>query len=106
MKIDQLNGIKNAGQAKAAERTKPLRETGPLPPIRTESIKTSSESDAIYISKRAETVAQLVAKVGGLSDVRAERVESLRVIATSGDYRPSAEDIADSILRDEKELSR
>ena|SRR6185503_11071736 len=106
MKIDQFNGINNARQTQATDRTKPARPSGPLPPIRTDSTKPSSESDAVYISERAETIAQLVGRVAGLGDVRQERVESLRAIATSGEFRPSAEEIADSIIRDEVDFSR
>jgi len=105
MKIDHLNKLENTGQAKAANRatadrpgradsTPQVATTGPLP-----------APDSVYISGQAETIAKLVARVSELPDVRQERVDSLRPIATSGAFHPRAEEVADSIISEEEKFS-
>jgi flagellar biosynthesis anti-sigma factor FlgM len=102
MKIEQLNGVSNAEQARPANRLGSYRTTGPDAPQAAPPTNPAPPADQVYISSQAETVARLVARVRELPDIRRERVETLRAIATSGAYHPSAADIADAILGDEK----
>ena len=102
MKIEQLNGVSNAEQARSANRLGAYRTTGTEASSTPATTGPVSPSDQVYISSQAETVARLVARVQELPDIRRERVESLRAIATSGAYHPTAADIADAILDDER----
>jgi len=105
MKIEQLSGLTkteqtrdsgrvNANRTANADSSSPLVAANPTP-----------RPDTVYISAQAETMAQLVARVKQLPDVRQERVDSLRAIVTSGGFHPSAGDLADAILRHEDGFS-
>jgi negative regulator of flagellin synthesis FlgM len=101
MKIEQLSGLSKTEQPRDsgrvnANRTASADSSSPLV-----AAKTTPRPDTVYISAQAETMAQLVARVKQLPDVRQERVDSLRAIATSGGFHHSADDLADAILRDE-----
>jgi flagellar biosynthesis anti-sigma factor FlgM len=103
MKIEQLSGINNAEQARAAGRAGSNRAGGPnstAPLVAPADAKAGS--DTVYISAKAETIAKLTAQVAALPEVRQERVDSLRLNATSGASHHSAADIADAIIRAEK----
>lgn len=106
MKIEQLNGAGKAEQARPANRLGSYRTTGSEAPQAPQKGNTAPLSDQVLISPQAETVARLVARVRELPDLRRERVESLRAIATSGAYHPSAADIADAIIGEEGPSSR
>ncbi|MDX2030114.1 MAG: flagellar biosynthesis anti-sigma factor FlgM [Blastocatellia bacterium] len=60
----------------------------------------SRAADSIRVSERAATIGELAARVRQLPDVRRERVEHFRAQLEAGAYRPSAEDVADALLRD------
>jgi flagellar biosynthesis anti-sigma factor FlgM len=98
VKIEQLNGISNTEQARAANRPGAQRTNGTESSLTAAAGNSKSPSDQVYISPRAETVSRLVARVRTLPDIRQERVESLRAMTTTGAYRPSASDIADAII--------
>ena len=106
MKIEQLNGAGKAEQARPANRLGSYRTTGSEAPAAPAAAGITPPSDQVYISSQAETVARFVARARELPDMRRERVESLRAIATSGAYHPSAADIADAILGDESPSRR
>jgi flagellar biosynthesis anti-sigma factor FlgM len=55
------------------------------------------------VSERATEVRRLVERVLELPDVRQERVEALRARIASGDFNPSAEEIADAVIKDESQ---
>jgi flagellar biosynthesis anti-sigma factor FlgM len=99
MKIDHLNGINGAEKARTSSRIEAGRvadrETSP-------PTQSSSAVAEINISSRAEAVKRLAEKAAGSPDVRQEHVEALRSLTESGSYRPSAEEIADSIIRSER----
>lgn len=101
MKIEQLNGISNTEQTRAANRLGAQRTSGPESASTSAAANSKSPSDQVYISPKAETVSRLVARVRELPDIRQERVESLRAITTTGAYRPSSSDIADAIIGSE-----
>lgn len=62
----------------------------------------SVEPDKINVSDRAANVGKMIEKLNDLPDVRQEKVEALRQKIESGEYKPSAEQIADAILKDER----
>jgi flagellar biosynthesis anti-sigma factor FlgM len=101
MKIEQLNGVSNAEQMRSANRLGANRTTGSEARPAPGAANPTPPADQVYISPQAETIARLVARVREMPDIRQERVESLRAIATSGAYHPSAADIADAIIGDE-----
>ncbi len=57
--------------------------------------------DVIQVSDRATAIRSLVEQVSQLPDVRAERVEQLRLRVQSGTYNPDAATIADALLNGE-----
>lgn len=57
-------------------------------------------ADSISVSGRAAEIGELTNKTSQLPEIREERVEQLRAQVQSGNYRPSAEDIADALLKE------
>ena len=105
MKIEQLSGISNTEQTRDAGRVNANRTASADSSASLVAAKPTPRPDTVYISAQAETMAQLVARVKQLPDIRQERVDSLRAMATSGGFHHSADDLADAILRDEKGFS-
>lgn len=68
-------------------------------PVRTTGALTTS--DSVQVSPRATEIGELTAKVEQLPDIRADRVAELRAQVQSGNYQPSASDIAAAILKDQ-----
>lgn len=62
-------------------------------------------ADSISVSGRAAEIGELTNKTSQLPEIREERVEQLRAQVQSGNYRPSAEDIADALLKDSQSLA-
>jgi flagellar biosynthesis anti-sigma factor FlgM len=76
-------------------------ETGQKP---SEVSKTTAEHatpDSFRLSDRGEQVRQLVARANELSEIRGPRVARIRQLIQSGQFKVSANDIADAIIRDE-----
>lgn len=105
MKIEQLSGISNTEQTRDSGRVNANRTASADASSPLVAAKSTPGPDTVYISAQAETMAQLLAQVKQLPDVRQERVDSLRAIATSGGFHHSAGDLADAIMRDEKGFS-
>lgn len=100
-----MNSIKlNGGGQIDAQRTTSRLETGQVTEDAANAQKTGAAppktADSINVSERATEIHELTAKAEQLPDVREERIEKLRAQVQSGDYRPSAEEIADALLRD------
>jgi flagellar biosynthesis anti-sigma factor FlgM len=57
-------------------------------------------ADSISVSGRAAEIGELTNKTLQLPEIREERVEQLRSQVQSGNYRPTAEDIADALLKE------
>ena len=62
--------------------------------------KTDSVKDAVKVSARAAQIGRLTSQANQLPDVRQERVAELRAQVQAGAYQPSAEKIAQAILKD------
>ena len=54
--------------------------------------------DALELSGEAQRFGDILQKLQGLDDVRAERVDALRARAEKGDYAPASSDIAMKML--------
>jgi flagellar biosynthesis anti-sigma factor FlgM len=106
MKIDNLNKLENAGQSRSANRVTTDRASKSDSASQSVTAIPPPAPDTVYISDLAETLAKLVTRVKELPDIRQERVDSLRPIATSGAFHPTAEEVADSIIREEAKFSR
>lgn len=59
-------------------------------------------SDKVIFSDRAAEAGKLLENLRDLPDVREAKVESLREQISAGQFNPSAETIADAILKDEE----
>jgi flagellar biosynthesis anti-sigma factor FlgM len=59
------------------------------------------DSDQIKVSNVHDHVRQLVERVKGQDAVRQQRVDSLRQVVQTGNYRVTSSDIADAILKEE-----
>ncbi|HEX4949597.1 MAG TPA: flagellar biosynthesis anti-sigma factor FlgM [Blastocatellia bacterium] len=57
--------------------------------------------DVIKVSDRATAIRKLVEQVSRLPEVRAERVEQLRLQVQAGTYNPDATTIAEALFRNE-----
>lgn len=97
MKSVNLNGT---GYLQKTEfsRVEGNREKGT--PINRPSTANTS-TDQVKLSGRGEEVRRLVAQANELSGIRASRVAQLREMIQAGEYKVSATDIADAIIRDE-----
>jgi negative regulator of flagellin synthesis FlgM len=91
----------NAPQQTHAQRTQPVKPKDAEPGQSSQTSTVSNSSDHISMSNRAAEVRRLVAKVGGLPDVRQPRVDSVRQRIQSGQYQVSSVKIADAIIRDQ-----
>ena len=58
----------------------------------------NERTDRIVISDAAKKVAELMAAVSAIQDVREDRISEIRKRMESGDYRPDADKIAGKIL--------
>src|SRR3954463_10997120 len=63
---------------------------------------TASEPDDIKVSERATNIGRLATRASELPDIRHEKVEALRERIQTKTYHPTASDIADAILKEEK----
>lgn len=63
--------------------------------------KNSVSEDKLQFSSRAAEAGKLLEQMKELPDVREEKVSDLRRQISAGEYAPSAEEIADAILKDE-----
>lgn len=64
--------------------------------------KSVANEDKIDFSKVAFETGKLVDQLQSLPDIRQEKVSALRQQISTGDFKPSDEDIADAILKDEQ----
>lgn len=80
-----------------------LTEGGAVP--QTTTAGTKPAADSISVSGRAAEIGELTNKTLQLPEIREERVEQLRTQVQSGNYRPSAENIADALLKETEKSS-
>ena len=90
---DQVRATRGAGSARRTS-TATATQAGAGATSPTDAAKVS-------VSDRAAEIGRLAGRVAELPEVRQERVEALRSRVESGSYKPSAEDIAAAILKDE-----
>ena len=64
--------------------------------------KSVASEDKIDFSAAAFETGRLVDQLKSLPDIRQEKVTALRQQISTGDFKPSNEDIADAILKDEQ----
>jgi flagellar biosynthesis anti-sigma factor FlgM len=78
-----------------------VRKTGKngSQPVENKSIV---ESDKVNISSVALETGKLVEQIKELPDVRLNRVDELKQQISSGNFKPTGNEIADAILKDEK----
>ena len=78
--------------------TERLTEGSSVPPAGSAGVQPAA--DSISVSGRAAEIGELSNKTALLPEIREERVEQLRTQVQSGNYRPSAEDIADALFKE------
>lgn len=99
-----MNPIKlNGGGEVEARRTgrleaERLTEGGTVPQATSSSAQPAA--DSISVSGRATEIGEVTNKTLQLPEIREARVEQLRAQVQSGNYRPSAENIADALIKD------
>jgi|ERR1044072_1702519 negative regulator of flagellin synthesis FlgM len=89
------NSIKRA----QSERTE---KTGGAQGVPAKDLKVSLGKDKVELSGKGAEFGKLVDQLKQLPDIRQDRVSELKQKIASGNYTPSADDIADAILNDEK----
>ena len=97
---DNLHG-KDAVSGARHNRAEKAEKTGGSKSVPSGEIKASPEKDKIEFSRKSAEVGKLVDQIKQLPDVRHGRVNELKQKIAAGEYDPSAEDIADAILKDE-----
>lgn len=65
-------------------------------------VKKHAPKDSVDLSQEARILAGIRKRLSETPDVRHDKVEALKQAIENGTYRPSAEDIADAILREGK----
>ncbi len=98
----------NGGGEVEARRTRQLEaellgEGGAVPQTATPA--TRAVTDSISVSERAAEIGEVTNKALELPEIRAGRVEQLRAQVQSGTYHPTAENIADALLKDARDSS-
>lgn len=103
MSTVKLNGFPDAEPTRATRHSEAGRAAGQPSVSQADGTSTTQGTDEIKVSERATEVRRLVERVLELPDVRQERVEALRARIASGDFNPSAEEIADAVIKDESQ---
>jgi negative regulator of flagellin synthesis FlgM len=80
--IFNAGGVKGPKAAKGADATRP-----------------TSGSDAVSVSNMGQDIQKAILALGGIPDVRADRVAELKARIEAGEYNVSGQDIAESMLR-------
>lgn len=75
-----------------------LTDGGTVPQTTTSSAQPAT--DSISVSGRAAEIGEVTNKTLQLPEIREERVEQLRAQVQSGNYRPSAANIADALVKE------
>ncbi len=101
---DNLHNNDAAGAAHSAKRAQNERaeKTGGAQSVPGQKLKVSLGKDKVELSGKSAEFSKLVDQLKQLPDVRQDRVNELKQKIASGNYGPSAEDIAGAILNDEK----
>ncbi|MGD9609917.1 MAG: flagellar biosynthesis anti-sigma factor FlgM [Desulfovibrionaceae bacterium] len=103
MDIKNIYGIKQSyGQTRLTR-----GESGTTPAVGTGSGTDASQaasSDRVTLSDNARLVAQAATEALGTSDVRADKVASLKAQVQSGTYQPDSKKIAEKLLTMESDL--
>lgn len=101
MKI-KPNVVGDVEAVRAARRVETKEVAKPSPDDANVGVANSaSQSDTLNVSARAAYVGKLTESAHQTPEIRQERVESLRTQIASDAYQPSAEQIADAILKSE-----
>ncbi len=100
-----LNGggeveARRAGRSEAER----LLDGGTVPSTATPGAQPAA--DSISVSGRAAEIGEATNKALQLPELREERVAQLRAQVQSGTYHPSAENIADALLKDAQDTSK
>jgi negative regulator of flagellin synthesis FlgM len=93
-------GISDAEQTKinrASETARIAESSGATPTVG----GAAAEGDVIRVSDEAAAINKLAEQAAQAPEIRQEKVAKLREQLQSGAYRPTADDIADAIIRDE-----
>jgi negative regulator of flagellin synthesis FlgM len=95
--IDNLHGNDAIGAIKrgATEKAGSASEVGKS------EVKATLGKDTVSVSDKSAEFGKLIDQIKQLPDVRQDRVDELKQRIAAGDYHPSAEEIADALLKDE-----
>lgn len=96
--IDKVSGFRPVKPVQADNVKQAKKETAS--PV---DGKKAVNEDRIDVSDRASEVSRLVERLNEMPDVRQEKVSRLRGEIAAGRYNPSSEQIADAILKDERQ---
>jgi len=96
--IDKVNGISPIRSERQIDVKRSADSGNPVSNTR------DIGEDKLDLSVRASEVGNLVDTLKEMTDVRQDKVESLREQIASGSYNRSADEIAEAIIRDEKVL--
>lgn len=96
--LDKLSNFEPVRPERQAE-VKPGRNatTGPV-----RSSESAKETDRVDVSSRASEFGTLVRQVKELPDTRIDKVAEAQEQVNAGTFTPSADHIADAILKDEQ----
>ncbi|HWQ35107.1 MAG TPA: flagellar biosynthesis anti-sigma factor FlgM [Blastocatellia bacterium] len=95
------NIVSDAEQAKLSRTadTRRARENSPAVPANNHG---ASGGDVISVSDEAATIGRLAERAAQLPEIRQEKVDRLREQIRAGAYRPTAQEIADAIIKSEQ----
>jgi negative regulator of flagellin synthesis FlgM len=103
MKINKPSADNNIERVRTVSSSgRLIKPEGTFSPTANQPVAPDSVSISSRASSRAEVVGKSLEKIAELPDVRQERVAALKALIDGGSYRPSGEDIANAIIRDEK----
>ena len=97
--IDQNGKINGAGRLRAHQQTEKVQtsKNNSYQQVRNDQV-TGSEEDKFVLSSQSSEVNSIKERVHQLPDVDMEKVERLRQLIKSGDYKVDSRKMADNIL--------
>lgn len=94
-KLKNFDSVGAARESKVGKTSQPGSSTAP-------NTMAATGDDSLSFSTRFSEFGKILDSLRELPEVRRERVDALRARISSGEYNPSAEDIANAIFESEK----
>jgi negative regulator of flagellin synthesis FlgM len=100
VKVNNIDNLHGSDQVASVKRGA-AEKTGSASEVSKSEVKATLGKDTVSVSDKSAEFGKLIDRIKQLPDVRQDRVDELKQKIAAGDYHPSAEEIADALLKDE-----